>query len=100
MVSKFSIYVNQQLSNAGTNLEEVDLLHNFTSLQTQLMNGAIPWRGAREKDPLFVQLLIEAFSKPGDVVLDCYASTGTCILYYRYQYVNHILFLLYIICQI
>jgi hypothetical protein len=75
-VSKFSIYVNQLLSNAGINLEEIDLLHNFTSLQTQLMNGVLPWRGAREKDPLFVQLLIEAFSKPGDVVLDCFASTG------------------------
>jgi len=68
--------VNQQLSNAGTNLEEIDLLHNFTSLQTQLMNGTVPWRSARKKDPLFVQLLIEAFSKPGDVAQDCYAGTG------------------------
>jgi hypothetical protein len=76
VVSKFSIYANQQFSNTSINLEEIDLLHNFTSLQTQLMIGVLPWRGVREKDQLFVQLLIEAFSKHGDVVLDCFASTN------------------------
>ena len=41
------------------------------------MHGTIPWRGAREKDPLFMQVLIESLTKPGDIVLDWKASTGT-----------------------
>ena len=44
-------------------------------LKTQLMHGNIPWRGAREKDPKSLQFLVEALTKPGDVVLYAYAST-------------------------
>lgn len=52
------------------------LLHNFTNTTSQLMRDGSPWRGSREKDPLFLQVLIESFSKPNDIVLDCTASTG------------------------
>lgn len=54
----------------------LDVFFNRTTSKTQLMHKNIPWRGAREKDPESLQFLIEALTKPGDVVLDAYASTG------------------------
>ena len=50
-------------NNVGIDLYEDDLLHNFVTRDSQLMNGAIPWRGSRKKDPLFLQMLIEACTK-------------------------------------
>lgn len=74
--STFGFRIIPEVRDAGIDLVEDDLLHNFTTPMTQLMNGTIPWRGAREKDPRFVQILVEAVTDPGDVVLDYNASTG------------------------
>lgn len=74
--SQFALRIIPAVQQAGIDLEADDLLHNFTTSKTQLMNGSIPWRGAREKDPCLLQILIEASSDPGDVVLDYNASTG------------------------
>ena len=41
-----------------------------------MMRGNTPWRGPREKHQSFYQMLIEAFTKEGDVVMDWHASTG------------------------
>ncbi len=43
---------------------------------SQRINGSKPWRGPREKDSQFIQMLIETSSQPNDVVLDCTAMTG------------------------
>jgi hypothetical protein len=40
------------------------------------MNGAISWRGAIEKDPLLLQMLIETYTEFGDIVVDCIVATG------------------------
>ena len=40
------------------------------------MNGFVPWRGAREKHPILMQMFIEALCKPGAVVIDVTTSTG------------------------
>jgi hypothetical protein len=53
-----------------------DLLHNFVTRDSQLMNGAIPWNGSREKDLLLLQLLIDACTEVGDIVVDCTMATG------------------------
>ncbi len=74
--SGFKLRIIPEVRDAGIDLEEDDLLHNFTTAKMQLMNGQIPWRGAREKDPRFLQILVEASTDPGDVVLDYNASTG------------------------
>lgn len=50
-------------------------LFKHTTSKTQLMRGKSLWRGAHEKDPHSLEFLIEALMKPGDVVLDVYAST-------------------------
>jgi hypothetical protein len=74
----FSIAENHGCSDLGMDVVGEGVLHNFTLEQSQLKDGDKPWRGGREKDPFFLQILIESFSKPGDVVLDCNASTGMC----------------------
>lgn len=75
--SLFSIAENRELSNVGLHVEQTDTFFNLTTTDTQLMHGNLPWRGAREKDPLFLQVLIESFTKPADIILDWQASTGT-----------------------
>jgi hypothetical protein len=51
-------------------------LRNFTIRADQDMNGQKPWRGPREKSPGFWQMLIEASTLPGDIVLDYTAMIG------------------------
>jgi hypothetical protein len=75
-VSTFSIQPVLELDAAGIDLENDDLLINLVTEDTQLMRGAIPWRRAREKDPLFLQMFIESTTAVGDIVLDCTASTS------------------------
>ena len=77
--SQFSVRENRELSDVGLHVEHTDTFFNLTTVKSQLMRGNLPWRGAREKDPLFMQVLIECFSKPGDIVLDWKASTGTIL---------------------
>lgn len=74
--SDFTFQVNPLHSSGGFNVEEDDVLPNLTTVETQHMHGTTPWRGGREKDPLLLQILIEALTKPGGVVLDATASTG------------------------
>ena len=64
------------MSHDDVNVTKSDALFNFTNAESQLMNGSVPWRGPREKDPLFMQVLIEQLTKPGDIVLDWKAGTG------------------------
>ena len=40
------------------------------------MNGSVPWRGARKKHNILMQIFIEALCKPGAVVIDVTTSTG------------------------
>ena len=53
--SLFSIKENLELSDVGLHIEVVDIFFNLTTIKSQLMHGTVPWRGAREKDPLFMQ---------------------------------------------
>jgi hypothetical protein len=63
--------------SGGFDVATDDVLFNLVTKDSQLMNGSIPWRGGREKDPLLLQMLIESTTSLGDIVLDCTASTGT-----------------------
>lgn len=74
--SNFLLWIIPEVRDAIIDLVADDLLHNFTTSKTQMINGSIPWRGAREKDPRFLQILIEASSDADDVVLDYNASTS------------------------
>jgi hypothetical protein len=58
------------------NITKSDALFNLTTAETQLMNGNVPWRGPRDKAPLFMQALIEQLTKSGDIVLDWKARTS------------------------
>ena len=52
------------------------LIQNFTDEADQMMRGNVPWRGPREKHQSFYQMLIEAFSREGDIIMDWQARTG------------------------
>lgn len=72
----FSFQPVQELLDLDIDVSSDDVLHNLVTKETQMMRGSIPWRGSREKDPLLLQMLIEATTSPGDIVMDCSASTG------------------------
>ena len=105
--SLFSIKENHELSDVGLHVEVVDTFFNLTTIKSQLMHGTVPWRGALEKDPLFMQVLIESFTKPGDIVLDWKASTGMllesylcfCNLIFCHQEVCMIIYLVFHSCR-
>jgi hypothetical protein len=74
-VSTFSIRPVLELDAAGIDLENDDLLINPMTKDMHLMRGAIPWRGAREKEPLFLQMFIKSTTIVGNIVLNFIAST-------------------------
>ena len=67
---------NIEFEKQGVCVGEDDVYFNCTNEKNQLMNGSVPWRGAREKHPILMQMFIEALCKPGAVVIDVTASTG------------------------
>ena len=77
--SKFSFQPVPALDRHGVDVSRDDILQNLVSREDQLMNGPTPWRGAREKSTLLMQMLIQSSTYPGDVVLDCTAATGMLI---------------------
>jgi hypothetical protein len=74
--SLFSLKPVEELEAVGIDIVADDVLHNFVTKDSQLMRDTVPWRGAREKDPIFLQMLIEATTHVGDIVLDCTTATG------------------------
>jgi hypothetical protein len=54
-----------ELDATGIDLVNDDFLINPATKDTQLMQGAIPWRGARKKDPLFLQMFIKYTASTG-----------------------------------
>ncbi len=74
--SNFTFRCTLTMEKAGMDIGRDDILMNFTTKGDLEMNGTKPWRGARQKDPRFFQLLIEATTDEGDVVFDVTASTG------------------------
>jgi hypothetical protein len=74
--SRFSFREVPALERLGYDVGRDDVLQNHVSRGTQLMNASRPWRGPREKSVPLLQMLIEATTDPGSVVLDCTTSTG------------------------
>jgi len=74
--SKFSFQPIPALDQHGVDVARDDILMNYVTKADQLMNDNLPWRGPREKSVLLMQMLIQASTMPGDVVLDCTAATG------------------------
>lgn len=76
--SNFFFRRTETMKKAKVNLQLDDMIINYTVEETMLMNEftSLPWRGAREKDPMFMRHIIEGTTEDGDVVFDCTASTG------------------------
>lgn len=56
--------------------EETLLVQNQVVPLSQAMRGTLPWRGAKEKHPDFLQSIIESLTDEGDIVFDWTASIG------------------------
>ena len=56
-------------------IEFIKIPMYIPSVANQLIRGDAPWRGPREKHQSFYQMLIEAFIKEEDIVMDWQAST-------------------------
>jgi hypothetical protein len=74
--SKFTFSTSSSMKGIGVDVASDEWLQNFISRADQVMNGQKPWRGPREKNPGFWQMLIEASTLPGDIILDCTDMTG------------------------
>jgi hypothetical protein len=81
---KVAFNKNIEFEKQGVCIGEDDIYFNYTTEKNQLMNGSVPWRGAREKHPIFMQIFIEALCKPRGVVIDVTASTGRFTIYIQY----------------
>ena len=60
----------------GINVGKDDILQNFCGRDDVAMNGGTPWRGPRKKARAFMQMVVEALSVPGDVIMDYSVGTG------------------------
>ena len=76
----FPFQVVPSFDAVGVTVGSDDILPNYNFQEEISMNGGVPWRGPREKSRQFMQMLIEGMTEPGDVVVDCTASTGITIL--------------------
>ena len=76
VASGFSIQENRLASKLEADIVDEVVLRNFTTIDIASQQNGLLWGGGREKHPALVQLLLQSFSKPGDVILDCNASTG------------------------
>lgn len=74
--SKFSFQPVPALDRHGVDVARDDILQNYIAKDNLLMDGSTPWRGAREKSTLLMQMLIQACSHPRDVIFDCTAATS------------------------
>ena len=87
---KISFNKNIEFQKQCICIGEDDIYFNYTIEKNQLLNDFVPWQGAREKHPIFMQMFIEALCKPRTVVIDVTASTSglTILMFTIYiQYV-------------
>lgn len=47
----------------GLDIEGIDIFINMAIKDSQLLNGGVPWRGAKEKDALSLQMFVESIGK-------------------------------------
>ena len=79
----FQLHSDKDLVNTDSDPISGLSIPNFIdkSILTMHSDGVTPWRGAREKTSIFMQMLIEACSAPGSRIVDL--TVGTCINFYK-----------------
>jgi len=71
--SKFQFQACPKLKDLGVDVTIDDILQNNIKETLTMDSNSRPWRGAKEKDACFLQMLIQASSLPSDIVTDCTA---------------------------
>ena len=68
--STLRLHEKTKWSNMGYSLKMDGMLSNFTNDKNQLMNGDVPWRGAREKHSKFLGIILSILTNKVDIVFD------------------------------
>lgn len=55
-IPKFKFVFQKNGAMSEVDAEALDVYFNLTFVRTQLMNGKVPWRGAREKEFELMQI--------------------------------------------
>ena len=88
-IRKFSIKVlvrvnsvlrvrEEAMQEYGYNLQRDGWLNTFTDEKSQAMRSdGVPWRGAREKHPVFFSILLVTLIDKNDVIMDWQCGVGT-----------------------
>ena len=69
----FPFRFGQSHEVVGVDVARDDILQNFLNKEDMTMNGNVPWH---EKAREFMQMLVEACSSPGNIVVDYTAAMG------------------------
>lgn len=73
-----SFVFHKSIGMSVINIEATNVFFNLITVDTQLMNKGVPWRGSKENDSTSFQVFIEILTKHVVMVLDAYASTRDC----------------------
>lgn len=74
---KVSFNKSSEFVNQGLRVGHDDAYFNYTRKKNHLMNLSVPWRGARERHPILVQMFIKVLCK----LLDVKVYTGGFIIF-------------------
>jgi len=61
----------ESLEMLRVNVARDDVLQNWCNFNNVTMNGDIPWWRPRKKSHEFMQMIVEAFTELGAVIIDC-----------------------------
>ena len=74
--STLVLHEKTKWSNIGYSLKMDGMLSNFIDHKNQLMNGDVPWRGARKKHNKFLGIIFSTLTNEGDLIMDWNYGTG------------------------
>jgi len=74
--SEYPFQCVESRKTLGVNLARDNIIQSWCNANEVTMNEDIPWWGPREKSRQFMQMIVEAFTEPGTIVIDCTAATS------------------------
>ena len=74
--STLILHKKTKWSDMGYLLKMDGILSNFTDDKNQLMDGDVPWRGAREKHNEFLGIILSTLTNKANIVMDWNCGTS------------------------
>jgi len=83
-MKEFTFHEVPSHAKLGVDVGRDDIIQNFLPTEEVAMNGDTPWRGPREHSREFMQMLVEAITELGDVVVDYTVATGISQFHFNF----------------